>query len=136
MPVVIVDDRAVELTENLTVFISLTGEISNVLFTQQSAAVLILDNDGEHMFLVYQAKCKCHPALIQFLYMHEGKQEGLAEPISFERECRDRIKSRRDKIGITSALARGNINICTYVRTFGHLRRRVRVGVTCAGAGA
>ena len=101
MPVVIVDDRAVELTENLTVFFSLTGEISNVLFTQQNAAVLILDNDGEHMFLVYQAKCKCHPALIQYPYMHEGKQEGLADPISFERECRDRIKSRRDKIGIT-----------------------------------
>ena len=42
---------------------------------------------------------------------------------------------RAAQLSLPSALARGNINR-DLLRTFGLLRRRVRVGVACAGAGA
>ena len=47
----VVNDTAVENNEFLTVFLSLPGEVENVLFTQQSVTVQIIDNDGETLYL-------------------------------------------------------------------------------------
>ena len=41
-----------------------------------------------------------------------------------------------ERISARQYIFSGYMYVCTYVRTFGHQRRRVRVGVACAGAGA
>lgn len=42
----VVDDKAVELSESLTISLSLTGEL-NVQITKENITVLIYDDDGE-----------------------------------------------------------------------------------------
>ena len=51
----IVDDLALEVTESLTVSLSLTEDLDGVLISQPTATILIIDDDGKanNGFIIY-----------------------------------------------------------------------------------
>ena len=66
-----------------------------------------------------------------YIYMRELAH--ARPPMSSISLVAERISARQYKSGSILGIY---VRMCTYVRTFGHLRRRVRVGVARAGSGA